>query len=65
MSLKFGKTIKTLRLSQNYPFFVKIKTVIDKHTQTTNFIWLSTIWLLIFWLEVANKKPLFIKPAST
>ena len=38
MSLKFGKTIKTLRLSQNYSFFVKIKTVIDKHTQTTNFI---------------------------
>ena len=30
-----------------------------KHGQTSNVIWLSTTWLLIFWLEVANKKPLF------
>ena len=30
-----------------------------------NVIWLSTIWFLIFRLEVANKKPLFTtKPAS-
>ena len=35
-----------------------------KHGQTSNVIWLSTTWLLIFWLEVANKKPLFTKPAS-
>ena len=35
-----------------------------KHGQTSNVIWLSTTWLLIFWLEVANKKPLFTtKPA--
>ena len=38
MSLIFGKTIETLRLSQNYPVFVKIKTVSDKHAQTINFI---------------------------
>ena len=36
-----------------------------KHGQTSNVIWLSTTWLLIFRLEVANKKPLFTKPAST
>ena len=37
-----------------------------KHGQTSNVIWLSTIWFLIFRLEVANKKPLFTtKPAST
>ena len=36
-----------------------------KHGQTSNVIWLSTTWLLIFRLEVANKKPLFTtKPAS-
>ena len=36
-----------------------------KHGQTSNVIWLFTTWLLIFWLKVANKKPLFItKPAS-
>ena len=36
-----------------------------KHGQTSNIIWLSTTWLLIFWHEVANKKPLFTtKPAS-
>ena len=36
-----------------------------KHGQTSNIIWLSTTWLLIFWYEVANKKPLFTtKPAS-
>ena len=26
---------------------------------------LSTTWLLIFLLEISNKKPLFTKPAST
>ena len=30
-----------------------------KHGQTCNVIWLSTTWLLIFQLVVANKKPLF------
>ena len=35
-----------------------------KHGQTSNVIWLSTTWLLIFRLEVANKKPLLtLKPA--
>ena len=28
-----------------------------KHGQTSNVIWLSTTWLLIFRLEVANEKP--------
>ena len=54
MSLKFGKTMKTLRLSQNYLVLVKMKSVK-----------LSTTWLLLFRPEVANKKPLFRKPAST
>ena len=36
-----------------------------KHGQTSNVIWLSTTWLLIFRLEVANKKSLFTTiPAS-
>ena len=36
-----------------------------KHGQTSNVIWLSITWLLIFRLEDANKKPLFTaKPAS-
>ena len=30
-----------------------------KHGQTSNVIWLSTIWLLIFRLKVAKKKALF------
>ena len=30
-----------------------------KHDQTSNVIWLSTTWLLIFQLEDGNKKPLF------
>ena len=30
-----------------------------KHDKTSNIIWLSKTWLLIFRLEVANKKPLF------
>ena len=41
-----------------------IFSVSDKHGLTSNAIWLSTSWLLIFRLEVANKKPLFTKPAS-
>ena len=40
-------------------------SVSDKYGQTSNVIWLSTTWLLIFRLEVANKKPLFRKAAST
>ena len=36
-----------------------------KHDQKSNVIWPSITWLLIFLLEVANKKPLFTKkPAS-
>ena len=36
-----------------------------KHGPTSNVIWLSSTWLLIFRLEVANKKPLFAtKPSS-
>ena len=36
-----------------------------KHGQTSNVIWLSTTWLLIFRLVVANEKSLFTaKPAS-
>ena len=38
MSLKFGKTKKTLRLSQNYVALLKIKSVSDKHAQTSNVI---------------------------
>ena len=42
-------------------FFCKL----FKHSQTSSFIWISTTWLLIFQLEVANKKSLFTtKPAS-
>ena len=33
MSLKFGKTIRTLKLSQNYLFLIKIKGVSDKHAK--------------------------------
>ena len=33
MSLKFRKTIKTLRLSQNYLVLTKIKSVSDKHAK--------------------------------
>ena len=72
MSLKFGKTVRTLRISQNYLDLIKIKSVSYKHAQTSNIIWLYKTWLLILLLEVANKKPsftnknpLFIKPAST
>ena len=35
MSLKFGKTIKTLRLSQNYLVLIKIKSV---NAQASNVI---------------------------
>ena len=35
----------------------------DKHGETRNVIWLCTTWLLIFWQEVANKKPLFTRLA--
>ena len=40
-------------------------SVSDKHGQRSNVNWLSTSWLLIFRQEVANKKPLFTKPAIT
>ena len=36
-----------------------------KHGQTSNVIWLSTTWLLIFRLEVANKKPLFTTKSAS
>ena len=39
-------------------------SVSDKHGQTSNVIWLSTTWLLIFRLGVANRRSLFTKPAS-
>ena len=39
-------------------------SVRDKHGLGSNVIWLPTTWLLIFWLNVANKKALFTKPAS-
>ena len=39
-------------------------SVSDNLSQTSNVIWLSTTWLLIFSLEVANKKPLSTKPAD-
>ena len=45
----------------NVPCF----SVSDKHGQTSNVIWLSTTWLLIFRLEVGKKKLLFTKPSST
>ena len=51
MSLKFEKTMRTLRPIQNYLVLIK-KIVSDKHAQTSNVIRLSTIWLLIFRLEV-------------
>ena len=38
ISLKFEKTIRTLRLSQNYPVLIKTKSVSDKQSQTSNFI---------------------------
>ena len=44
---------------------VRCFSVSDKHGQTSNVIWLSTMWLLIFRLEVAIKKSLFTKPANT
>ena len=42
-------------------------SVIDKHTWLNKRCYLTfhTTWLLIFWLEVANKKPVFAKPAIT
>ena len=43
----------------------KIKSVTYKHAQRSNVIWLSSIWLLIFRLKVANKRSLFTKPACT
>ena len=39
-------------------------SVSDKHGQTNNVILLSTAWILLFQLEVANEKPLFTKPAT-
>ena len=44
-------------------FIVRCFSVSDNHGQTSNVIWLSTTWLLIFRLEVASKKPLTTKPA--
>ena len=38
MIVKFGKTIEILRLSQNYLVLIKIKSVSDKHAQTSNVI---------------------------
>ena len=38
MSLKLGKTIRILRLSQVYLVLIKIKSVSDKHAQTSNVI---------------------------
>ena len=38
MTLKFGKTMKRLRLSPNYLVLVKIKSASDKHAQTSNVI---------------------------
>ena len=35
MSLKFEKTIRTLRLSQNYLVLIKTKSVNDKHAKQT------------------------------
>ena len=35
-----------------------------KNDQPSNVIWLSTTWLLMFRMEVGNKKALFTKPAS-
>ena len=39
--------------------------VSNKHVQSSNVIWLSTTWLLIFRLEVANKKPLFTTKSAS
>ena len=44
---------------------IKTKSGSDKHAQTSNVIWLSTTWLLIFRLEVANKKPLFTTKSAS
>ena len=38
MSLKFGKTIRTLRLSQNYLVLIKKSVGGYKHGQTSNVI---------------------------
>ena len=46
-------------------FIVRCFSVSDKHDRTSKVIWLSTTWLSIFQLKVADKKPLFTKPAST
>ena len=65
MNLKFGKTIRTLRLSQNYLVLIKIKSVSDKHAKQATLFDSPQHGLLIFRLEAVNKKPLFTKPAST
>ena len=38
MSLKLGKMIRILRLSQNYLVLKKVKSVSDKHAKTNNVI---------------------------
>ena len=38
MSLKLGKIIRILRLSQNYLVLQNVKSVSDKHAQTNNVI---------------------------
>ena len=42
---------------------VRCFSVSDNHGQTSDIIWLSITWLLIFRLQVASKKPLSTKPA--
>ena len=49
---------------KNHHVIVRCFRVSDKLSQTTSVIWFSTTWLLIFRLEIANKKPLFTNPAS-
>ena len=38
MTLKFGKAIRTLRLSKNYLILKNIKSVSDKHTHKSNVV---------------------------
>ena len=65
MNLKFGKTIRTLRLSQNYLVLIKIKSVSDEHAKQATLFDSPQHGFLIFRLDAVNKKPLFTKPAST
>ena len=43
MSLKFGKTIRTLRLCQNYLVLIKIKSISDRHAKKQSYLTLCNM----------------------